>query len=408
MVAQGCKRTNFVSIPEDWNLLSIPEVISKKDGMKIGPFGSQLKKELLVESGYKVYGQENVYEKDLEIGERFITKEHFDALKSCELHPNDFIISMMGTIGKCLIVPKNIQKGIMDSHLLRLRLNSKIISADLLLHFFSSKRILDQVFQLSVGGIMNGLSSSIIKSIQIPVPSSLKEQTAIATALSDTNALIENLGQLIIKKRNIKQGAMQELLKPKTSWIKYKIADVADVVGGGTPSTFNLKYWNGEINWFTPTEIGDIKYTYHSNRKITKDGLQNSSARLLPVGTILLTSRASIGDISILMVEGCTNQGFQSLIAKRGFYNEYLYYLVLTLKPLLIQNASGSTFLEISPGKVKAIEIYIPDYKMQYQIAKILSDMDSEIQILEQKLHKYRMIKQGMMQVLLTGKIRLI
>ena len=113
-------------------------------------------------------------------------------------------------------------------------------------------------------------------------------------------------------------------------------------------------------------------------------------------------------DISILVKEGCTNQGFQSLIANYNIDNEYLYYLMGTLKNVLLQNASGSTFLEISPSKIKQIGIKIPLKSEQTRIAQILSDMDAEIEAFEKKLEKYKMIKQGMMQNLLTGRIRLI
>jgi len=190
-------------------------------------------------------------------------------------------------------------------------------------------------------------------------------------------------------------------------WEVKKLGEIAEIIGGGTPSTYVTHYWNGTINWFTPTEIGMNKYTYESHRKLTKEGLSNCSARILPIGTILLTSRAGIGDLSILMSEGCTNQGFQSMILKVGYSNEYLYYLMQTLKNVLLQNASGSTFLEISPNKIKQIQVSVPDFVEQTRIATILSDMDAEITALEQKLSKYKLIKQGMMQELLTGKIRL-
>jgi len=259
---------------------------------------------------------------------------------------------------------------------------------------------------LESGGIPQLTGLSIAKYlVAIPI---LAEQTAIATALSDTDALISGLEKLIAKKRNIKQGAMQELLKPKEGWEMKKLGEIAEVVGGGTPSTFVSKFWNGTINWFTPTEIGRCKYTYESVRKITSEGFSDSSAKILPIGTILLTSRAGIGDVSILMSEGCTNQGFQSLIPKNDFSNEYIYYLLITLKSVLLQNASGSTFLEISPNKLKQIEVLMPPKEEQIRIATILSDMDAEISALESKLDKYRQIKLGMMQELLTGKVRLV
>ena len=128
------------------------------NGIKIGPFGSQLKKETLIPYGqYKVYGQENVYEKDFSIGDRYLEKEHFDKLSSCEIVPGDFVMSTMGTIGKCAIVPKGINKGIMDSHLVRLRFDTKKILPEYLLHLFSDDftYLKQQTSRLSVGGIMD-------------------------------------------------------------------------------------------------------------------------------------------------------------------------------------------------------------------------------------------------------------
>jgi type I restriction enzyme S subunit len=121
-----------------------------------------------------------------------------------------------------------------------------------------------------------------------------------------------------------------------------------------------------------------------------------------------LAFNTGIGDLGILTKEACTNQGFQSLIVNDLNSLEFVYYLLVTLKPLLLQNASGSTFLEISPNKVKAIKITIPAKQEQTQIAKIISDMDTEIETLAKQLAKYKQVKQGLMQNLLTGKIRLV
>src|SRR5699024_2583646 len=138
-------------------------------------------------------------------------------------------------------------------------------------------------------------------------------------------------------------------------WNIKTIGEIAQVKGGETPSTRINKYWNGTINWFTPTEIGQSKYVLKSKRKITFDGLNNSSAQLLPIGTMLLTSRGGRGDLAILKEESNTNLGFQSLIASKDQDNEFLYYLMLTSEDKLLEKASGSTFLEISPNNVKSI-----------------------------------------------------
>lgn len=198
-----------------WQTKFIPEIISKNDGIKIGPFGSALKKELLVSKGYKVYGQENVFERDMNVGSRYINKEHFTKLKSCELNSGDFIISMMGTIGKCMIVPNKFEQGIMDSHLIRLRLNFEIIDADYLLHYFSSDALLNQVNTFSVGGIMAGLSSTIVKQISIPIPPKKENQISIAKTLSEMDEEIQQLENRLEKQKMMKQGMMQSLLTGK-------------------------------------------------------------------------------------------------------------------------------------------------------------------------------------------------
>ena len=187
-------------------------------------------------------------------------------------------------------------------------------------------------------------------------------------------------------------------------WEVKKLGAVTDVIGGGTPSTSIKEYWNGNINWFTPTEISEIKYSYSSKRKITSLGLNNSSARMLPIGTILLTSRAGIGDLSILGTESSTNQGFQSLVTKKEINNEFLYYLMKTKKNVLLEYASGSTFLEISPKNLKSIQIPLPPLPEQEAIAEVLSDTDELIGALEKRIAKKRLIKQGAMQKLLSPK----
>jgi len=186
-------------------------------------------------------------------------------------------------------------------------------------------------------------------------------------------------------------------------WIVVTLSEVADVVGGGTPSTQVSEFWNGDINWFTPTEIIGDKYVYRSKRRITYHGLSKSSARLLPIDSILLSSRASIGDVAIIKKESCTNQGFQSLIPYSNVNSEYLYYTMLTKKKELLSYASGSTFLEVSSRKVKDIQIALPSEKSEQEaIAKALNDIDLLISELEKLIDKKRNIKQGAMQTLLN------
>ena len=201
----------------EWVECPITELL-KSGGIKIGPFGSQLKKEMLLSDGlYKVYGQENVYERDFSIGGRFLTPEHFQRLNSCEIIPGDFLMSTMGTIGKCAIVPEHIQRGIMDSHLIRLRFDEKKIEQRYILHLFSDQfdYLKRQTQQLSVGGIMEGLSVAIVSKLIVRYPKKAKDQKEIIEKFDDMNLEIRKLEEKLSKYQKIKHGMMEELLTGK-------------------------------------------------------------------------------------------------------------------------------------------------------------------------------------------------
>ncbi len=198
-----------------------------------------------------------------------------------------------------------------------------------------------------------------------------------------------------------------DALTTLSNWQRVRLGDIAEIIGGGTPSTQVASFWNGSINWFTPTEIGITKYVYKSQRTITPLGLKKSSAKLLPIGTILLTSRASIGDCAILKVVATTNQGFQSLIPLEKINNEFLYYLILTLKNKLLELASGSTFLEVSPNKIKNLLIPLPPLNEQIAIANILSALDRYLYALRALILKKESVKKALSFELLSQRKRL-
>ena len=186
-------------------------------------------------------------------------------------------------------------------------------------------------------------------------------------------------------------------------WIETKIQNVATVIGGGTPSTDEPKYWGNEINWFTPSEIGKTKYVTISNRKISQDGLKNSSAKLLPKGTILLSSRATVGEASILLNEASTNQGFQSLIVNENNCNEFIYYLKYKYKREMLIKSFGSTFLEISKSNVENIKIKIPSKEEQFMIANFLSLLDKKIELQSKKIEDLKLFKKGLIQKIFSS-----
>ena len=196
-----------------------------------------------------------------------------------------------------------------------------------------------------------------------------------------------------------------------TGWKKAKIGELTDIVNGGTPSTAIAEYWNGGINWCTPSDITKKKTKYLSNteKTITEKGLSESSASLLPIGTILLCSRATIGEMSIAASEMATNQGFKNLICKKDVDNEFLYYALFPLRNKMLELAIGTTFLEISKSALQSIEVIIPaDIIEQTAIAGALSDVDSLISSLQKLIEKKKAIKQGAMQELLTGQKRFL
>lgn len=216
----------------EWRREELPELLQEQNGIKIGPFGSQLKKEYLIDIGeFKVYGQENVYEKDFRLGTRYIPKERYLKLKSCELLPGDFVISSMGTVGKCAIVPQNIQIGIMDSHLIRLKFNCKKIIPQYMLQLFSDEFdfLYNQIEKLSVGGIMDGLSTKIVQSLNVFYPVNIDEQKAICAILNDMDGEIAQLEKKLAKYQQIKQGMMQELLTGRIRLIGTDRGDISEV-----------------------------------------------------------------------------------------------------------------------------------------------------------------------------------
>jgi type I restriction enzyme S subunit len=192
-------------------------------------------------------------------------------------------------------------------------------------------------------------------------------------------------------------------------WDSFKINDVASIISGGTPDSKNPLFWNGSIDWITPTEIVKTgKYISKStNKKITTQGLQNSSATLVPENSLILCSRATIGECAINTFPLTTNQGFKNLLPKENILIDFLYYKIIANKKYLIKMASGSTFLEFSKEDIKKFKIVVPSISEQKRIVKVLETWDKGIELINKKIEIKKNIKKGLMQRLLSGKIRL-
>ncbi|WP_290033915.1 restriction endonuclease subunit S [Ligilactobacillus cholophilus] len=173
-------------------------------------------------------------------------------------------------------------------------------------------------------------------------------------------------------------------------WEQRMVSDIGKIVGGGTPSTKNPKFWNGNINWFSPNEINIKRYVTESNKKITKEGLKKSSAKILPAkNTILFTSRATIGEMALLTIDSATNQGFQSFVLNNNVSRYFIFSLQNKIKKIALKKASGSTFLEISKKEVEKIKINIPSLKEQKKIANLFKLVDDYLALYERKANYY-------------------
>lgn len=281
----------------------------------------------------------------------------------------------------------------------------------------NSRPVAQQKAQRAQGDAVVHIYPDALSKLKIPIPS-LYEQQAIAAVLSDADDLVTALERLITKKRQITQGAMHDLLTARRrlprfseAWVEKSLPDLAEIRSGGTPSTTDPTLWNGDIAWVTPTDITALngkKYLNSTTRTITKMGLMQSSAELLPAGTVVMTSRATIGECAISTIPMTTNQGFKNFIAKSRTDLNFLYYLLISQKKGFIELCSGSTFLEIGKTQLNSYKVLVPKTMDEQQaIAAVLSDMDTEIQTLESRLVKARALKEGTMQNLLTGRIRL-
>ncbi|MGY3750446.1 restriction endonuclease subunit S [Vagococcus acidifermentans] len=188
-------------------------------------------------------------------------------------------------------------------------------------------------------------------------------------------------------------------------WEQRKLGELADIIGGGTPSTSNSDYWDGDIDWYSPAEIGNQIYLAGSQKKITSEGLAKSSAKVHPVGTILFTSRAGIGNTAILAKEGATNQGFQSILPNKTLLDSYfIFSRTNELKRYGEVHGAGSTFVEVSGKQMAQMPIYVPKLEEQQKIGSFFKQLDDTIALHQQELAILKQTKQGFLQKMFPKK----
>ena len=255
------------------------------------------------------------------------------------------------------------------------------------------------------------LAHSKFKDMVIVIPEP-REQEKIGAFFESLDRLITLHQRKYDKLTKVKKSMLEKMFPKNGSdvpeirfsgftdaWEQRKVNEIADIVGGGTPSTHNPSYWDGDINWYAPAEMEGKRYAVTSERKITQAGLSNSYAKILPAGrTILFTSRAGIGKVAILQHDAATNQGFQSLVLKDGISPYFIYSMGSILKKKAEGIASGSTFLEISGKMLGNIDITIPISSEQHIIADFFRNLDDLITLHQRELDRLQKIKKSCLE----------
>ncbi len=329
-----------------------------------------------------------------------------------------------GTLGRTARFKEQKQPVISDGHLTIVRPNKKQIMPEFLGHYMSN--IEPRIINMARGATNQvELSGADLGVLSVPIPP-LSEQKAIAKVLSDTDDLIQAIEKKIAKKQLIKKGVMQKLLTPKETNKKKilrrvsmnkeatpKYVEIKDISlsinsGGGTPPTKIPEYYGGRIPWLRTQEItfNRIKET---DMKITEEGLHNSSAKWIPKNSVIVAKfgatagRSAINKIPLTTNEACC---CISPDPEQCDY-QYLFYILWKNYYHLERLAQGAAQRNLNGQQIKNYMILLPPLPEQKAIAKVLSDIDKQLEVLQKKLNKYKKIKQSLMQSLLTGKIRL-
>lgn len=418
----------FKGYTEDWEQRKVTELLkNSSSAMKIGPFGSALKKEYFVDEGIKVYAQENAFTGDFSIGDYYITEDKYKELQSCELYPGDLVISMMGTIGACAIFPENAEKGIMNSHLLRLQFDNEVIPKYIMYLLRDSDLIRKQIDRLSVGSIMSGLSSSVVKKLVFPIPT-LAEQKRIVEYLDSLNNLI-TLHQRKCEETKILKKYMLQKMFPQNGqkvpeirfkgftedWEQRKSGELvkegileAPLDGNhGEKHPTSDEYVDSGIPFLMASDIHDGEVNIYSCKYITKERAERLDKGFARNGDVLLTHKATIGETAILsnlMTEYAmlTPQVTYYRIKNEERLNrEYLYsfFNSLDFQTELKTKAAQSTRPYIGITAQQNLKIILPaEIDEQRKIGLYFRNLDYLITLHQRKYEELKNIKKFMLQ----------
>ena len=401
-------------IPEDWGVEEIGK-ISIKVGSGITPRGGS---KIYLDHGRPFIRSQNVGWGRLLLQDvAFIDEDTHQTFASTELKIDDVLLNITGaSIGRAAVADDRITGGNVNQHVCIIRTNQKA-DAKFILALILSQIGQKQIEDFQSGGNRQGLNFGQLRSIQIPIPPNKTEQTAIATALNDADALITALEKLIAKKKAIKQGAMQKLLRPKDGWVERNLGKSATLkarIGWQGLTTAEYKdtgeyflitgtdFKNGFIDWQNCVYIEKLRYDQDNNIQVKSND-------------VLVTKDGTIGKVAFINEvpkPATLNSGvFVIRPIGKSFHPKFFYYILLSehFAKFLGKLSAGSTINHLYQKDFVSFDFWTPKtIDEQKEISEMLFDMDSEIEEFEQKLAKQKQIKRGMMQVLLTGKTRLV
>ncbi len=416
MIETKFKETEVGRIPEDWEVKPLAEIGTFSKGAGISR--AEALSGIIPAIRYgEIYTCHNDY---IKVFHSFISQSVADS--SAQIYYGDVLFAASGEtkedIGKCVAYTDK-EQAFAGGDIIILHTNTEQFDAKYCGYALNAKYVVKQKSQRGQGDAIVHIVPRDLASIQFAFPPK-SVQRHIATALSNVDALISELGRLIEKKRAIKQGAMQQLLTGKKRlkgfsepWMQKKLGEDATILRGGSPrpiEDYITDSQNG-LNWI---KIGDVKpedkYLRKTAEKIKKEGL--SKTRQVKKGDLILSNSMSFGRPYILDIDGCIHDGWLVIQDYQEAYNmQFLYYILCSdaIMNQYVSMAAGSSVQNLNKEKVANVLLYAPtSLQEQSAIASVLTSMDNEISALAAKKAKYEHVKQGMMQQLLTGKIRLV
>lgn len=410
-VRPGYKQTEVGVIPADWNSQPLATLT---DPMRPIGYGI-VQTGKAVRNGVKCVRVVDMIGGQIDPDPLITTSlEISAAYKRTLLREGDVVLALRGKIGAVAVIPATLAGANLTRGVALLSTSVNFVS-DYLAQYLSSptgKRAIERNLN---GSALQELPIAALRKLPVVAPS-LPEQRAIAAALSDVDSLLAKLDQFIAKKRDLKQAAMQQLLTGQTrlpgfsgEWEVKRLGDVATMGSGGTPTSSVSSYYDGDFPWVSISDMTTGgKLITKTDRNLSADGLANSAAQMFPAGTILYAMYASLGECSIAGLPVCTSQAILGIRPQERLNGDFLYYYLTSLKNAVKSMGQQGTQANLNKGMVQAFQLGLPPVKEQAAIAAVLSDMDTELAALEARRDKTRALKQGMMQELLTGRIRLV